>query len=71
MKKVILAASFAVLGMVALSSCKKDRTCECTVLGQTADAETYLDSTKKDAEAKCDLLNAQAATFAGSCSLKK
>ena len=29
MKKVIGVAAFAVLGMVALSSCKKDYTCNC------------------------------------------
>ena len=57
MKKIIGVAAFAVVGMIALSSCKKDYTCECvvTILGQTATSSTVLENVKKkDAESACD-----------------
>ena len=56
MKKVLLIAAVAVL---ALSSCKKDRTCTCTVdLGIPGVPATVVSETqklsKKDAEKWCD-----------------
>jgi hypothetical protein len=58
MKKMILAIA-VVGGMAALTSCKKDWTCECTgeALGIpfTVNDTVYTDMTKKDAEAKCDM----------------
>lgn len=50
MKKVLGLAAFAVLGVVALSSCKKDYTCSVTVGGITASAD-YLDLDKTQADA--------------------
>jgi hypothetical protein len=47
MKKVFLASAFAVLGIIALSSCKKDYTC--TPLGSTTGI-TYPDLSKSEAE---------------------
>lgn len=70
MKKVIGVAAFAVLGMVALSSCKKDYTCECTSSGGDSTSIVYEDIKKKDAESACTSLNTNAAIFGGSCSLK-
>ena len=69
MKKIIGVAAFAVLGMVALSSCKKDYTCECT-LGTTTASTVYKDIKKKDAESACTSLSTTWALAGGSCSLK-
>ncbi len=62
MKKVILLCT-VLLGIVAISSCKKDRICECTVestgfltLTLTVDT-TFTDISKGDAETKCSALN--------------
>ncbi len=55
MKKIIVFGAFAVLGVVALSSCKKDYTCTCTINGSSA-STTYKDVKKKDAEASCESL---------------
>lgn len=49
MKKVLLLASVAVL---ALSSCKKDRTCVCEVFG--TEVETTAKLTKKKAVEWCE-----------------
>jgi hypothetical protein len=54
---------------IALASCKKDYTCSCTVLGQTAD-EVYENTTKEEAEEACDAASAGAALLGGSCELK-
>ena len=56
MKKVIRIAAFAVLGMVALSSCKKDYTCTCTAtVGEiSSSASTTLNATKADAKEACE-----------------
>lgn len=52
MKKIIGVAAFAVLGMIALSSCKKEYTCTCvTGLSTTSTTET---NKGKDAEDACD-----------------
>jgi len=69
MKKIIGVAAFAVLGMVALSSCKKDYTCACTV-GTTTDSTVYKDIKKKDAEAACSTLSTQVAIVGGSCAIQ-
>ena len=54
---------------VATSSCKKDRTCECTANGVTWDT-TYTDMSKKDAQNQCDAWNTLATIAGGSCALK-
>ncbi len=53
MKKVFL--TIAVAGL-AMASCKKDYTCECTttVLGFSSSATTIVNGTKKDAKAACE-----------------
>lgn len=68
MKKLFVAA-FVIGAVTVVTSCKKDYTCECTVLGFTGDT-TLVDYSKKDAKAYCDGQNTAAAIFGGSCSLK-
>ena len=66
MKKVLLVSAIA---MLALASCKKDYTCECTLLGQTT--ETVLtDVSKKDATTACDESSTAVSILGGSCELK-
>lgn len=66
MKKLLFVAAVAAFTM---TSCKKDYTCSCTILGQTTD--TVLEKQKKaDAEAACDEANTAAVLFGGSCELK-
>ena len=77
MKKLLLVA--AVAGM-ALTSCKKDYTCECTtstnVLGmtQSATASTTIKDTKSKAKEACEKGNSTANTFGGTvttaCAIK-
>lgn len=57
MKKVLLAGSFAVLGIVALSSCKKDYVCKYTSGGVEYTNEcTGCSSSQKSAfETSCSL----------------
>ena len=72
MKKVLLIAAVAVL---ALASCKKDRTCTCTVdYGiDGVEAQTVSDTqelSKKDAEEWCDDASTSLSSLdAGSCTL--
>ncbi len=68
--KIFALASFAV---AVLASCKKDYTCNCTVSGFTAVAETYTSVSKSDAESKCSDFEADAQEdFAGvTCSIAK
>lgn len=54
MKKILTIGVFALFGVIALSSCKKDWTCTCTVNGVTGTAATYKDTKKSDAKASCD-----------------
>jgi len=49
MKKVLGVAAVAVLGVVALASCKKDYTCSVTVSGMTTSVE-YPGLSKSEAE---------------------
>ena len=65
----------AVLGIVAIAlfaftfaSCKKDYTCECTILGITTSDTQKL--SKKDADTWCGDSNTAAQILGGSCSLK-
>ena len=59
MRKIVLSAF--VLGAISLTSCKKDRTCECSIVTTTTGISvntkgktTIINDTKKNAEAKCD-----------------
>ncbi len=72
MKKVILVAA---VGMLALASCKKDYTCECT----TTDSSGFFDdvstsvtinATKSDAETTCSGSEVTAGTLTTKCELK-
>lgn len=68
MKKVLVLSAVA---MIALASCKKDYTCECTTEfnGQTATSTAEIkDAKKSDAEDACNQLDA--ASTATSCELK-
>jgi hypothetical protein len=67
MKKLVLAV--AALGLISLTSCKKDRTCKCTSSTINQDYP-LLKSTKKDATTACDALNTQWTLLSGKCELK-
>lgn len=67
MKKLVLAV--AALGLISLTSCKKEYTCSCSLLGTTTETKTAK-VTKKDAKSACDALSTQAKTVGGSCALK-
>lgn len=66
-KSLLLAVMF--VGVASMTSCKKDRDCECTVLGETS-VTTLTDVSKSDAEEACDAASATAAILGGSCELK-
>lgn len=51
MKKVLGVAAFAVLGMVALSSCKKDYACKYNVGGVEVESGTCTGCTKSQKDA--------------------
>lgn len=63
MKKVLLLAIVATA--FGLTSCKKDYTCECTILGTTSSVK-YTNVKKADAKKSCEALN----QVGVSCSLK-
>lgn len=75
MKKILLIA--AVVGL-AMASCKKIYTCECTVttagVSVTASGDTKEKMTKKDAKAECDKGDSEVTvggvTTKSSCELK-
>ncbi|MFT5777450.1 MAG: hypothetical protein ACI837_000382 [Crocinitomicaceae bacterium] len=56
MKKVAAIAVMAVFGLI---SCKKNYTCECTIVasGETTYGMLTFNDTKKNATAECDSLN--------------
>lgn len=68
MKKFAPIAAIALFA-IAFTSCKKDYTCECTVLGTTVPTE-FKDVKKKDAQDDCDKLDASAKIVDGNCKLK-
>ena len=65
MKKLLLIASFAVIG---LTSCKKDYNCTCNILGQTT-VIPFENTSKDDAQTACDAENAVAQLVGGTCTL--
>ena len=67
MKKILLPV-IAVLMMTAMSSCKKDWTCTCTIMGDTT-TETYTNVSRSDAKEKCEAQDALAQQKGGSCKL--
>lgn len=50
MKKIIVTL---IVGLVVLSSCKRDWACNCSSGGSTTQIESYSGLKKKDAEVKC------------------
>jgi hypothetical protein len=69
MKKVLLVAAVAGL---AMASCKKDYTCECTASagGVSATASTTIHDTKKKAEDACTAKNTSANGATTECKIK-
>jgi len=69
MKKNILVLAVFAAGLIVIASCKKDRTCGCTVTttGSFTSTSTYdttfVDMSKSDAKAACDGLDASASVF--------
>jgi len=68
MKKALSLVAGVALVAVLFTSCKKDYTCSCTILGSTTKS-TIADASKKDATDACDALNTSAAILGGTCSL--
>lgn len=67
MKKVLVASAFAVLGVVALSSCKKDYTCSYSITsnGSTVSSSTsYTGLSKSEAKAQETLCTLNSGTWA-------
>ena len=67
MKKVSLVLGVLFLMTLALSSCKKEYTCTCTMSGVSTDF-TIAKTTKSDAKTKCESLNVVGVTTG--CALK-
>lgn len=67
MKKLVFA--IAALGLFSMTSCKKEYTCSCTIMGMTTEAKSGKVK-KADAKTWCDNANTAAQTAGGSCSLK-
>ena len=59
----------AVIVSASLVSCKKNRTCSCTFSSETMDT-VLTNTTKSEAQSKCDALNALATLDGGTCKLK-
>lgn len=73
MKKTLIVFGFVAFAAIALSSCKKDYTCECTstVDGIASISYPYESVKKSDATESCDALNATwTANSVGKCELK-
>lgn len=68
MKKALSLVAGVALVAVLFTSCKKDYTCTCTILGSTS-TSTIANSSKGDATDACDALNVSAAVLGGSCKL--
>lgn len=66
MKKLVFAV--AALGLISLTSCKKDYTCTCTVSGQTIKA-AYVKVKKSDAQKSCDAAGVTYSSVGGKCTL--
>jgi hypothetical protein len=69
MKKIL---AITALGVLSLTSCKKDYTCECTTTasGLSATVTTTIKDTKKNAEDACSAKNATANGATTTCSIK-
>lgn len=70
MKKLVFA--IAAIGLVSLTSCKKEHTCECSLNGTVVGTQIKIKDTKKKAKDACTANNALYASFGTgvSCDLK-
>jgi hypothetical protein len=66
MKKITFV--IAAVGLISMTSCKKDYTCTCTD-GTDTEKFEFKDAKKKDAKNACDTWNSLYAIGGGSCSL--
>ncbi len=68
MKKVV----FAAVAVLALASCKKDWTCECTTTGNgvSATVSGTVTGTKKDAKNACEKGSTTAGEIKTECKIK-
>jgi len=73
MKKFTLLLVFAAMGLVTLSSCSKEHTCECTTSnfggGQTT-TKTVITDSKKKAQEECDKMDSQSTGTTTECEIK-
>jgi len=72
MKKITAIIVFSAMGLVTLSSCKKEHTCECTTTpttGSSTTKKTVINDTKKGAEAECDKGDSKSATEEVDCEI--
>jgi hypothetical protein len=69
MKAKLILSALAV-SLLALSSCKKDYNCNCSIGGFSGDGEKYYDVTKGDAESKCEEYEADAQAINSSFTCK-
>ncbi|MBU0489444.1 MAG: hypothetical protein KKA07_02510 [Bacteroidetes bacterium] len=72
MKKIAFVLGTAFIAAIALSSCKKDWTCECslTSAGTTLTTSSTINATKKDAQEACDALEITVNGVGYVCELK-
>jgi hypothetical protein len=72
MKKLLLVGAFATFGVLALSSCKKDYTCECktTVGSLTSTSTSTINGKKKDAKEACDKKDSSITGASVACEIK-
>ena len=58
MKKIVLVLAFTAMGMVTLSSCTREHTCECVTYdsngNETSSNKTAVTGTQAKAEEECD-----------------
>lgn len=69
MKKLVLSIAALALVATTMTSCKKEYTCSCSILGVTQDTK-FEKMSKADAEDKCKEASTSAAILGGSCSIK-
>ena len=69
MKKLIIYSLF-ILGMVSLSSCKKDRYCVCDYPTGFSNTYTVTKSSKKEAQEVCDEKSVTQGYLGATCALQ-
>ncbi len=75
MKKFILVASVAIFGVLVMTSCKKEYTCDCTfdpgvTLGSDMKAFSLGKTTKKKAKETCETAEKTWALVGAKCTVK-